>query len=244
MDDGKLATVAEAANPSSPGTSPLGEIPRAVFDDMGLRVGDRMQLAPPASIRGEPCIVRLIGYVRELSLIVSAPPIGCWQPPVIEGDNVVMRVFSGRSAFGFVSRVDRIIKLPFDYLHLSFPRAIAGRVIRRSRRVKCDIPAAVDGAPVAAGTISNLSSTGAQICTDAALGEPGQTVGLSFTVRVRDADLPVALKAEIRSAHVAAGEGKTLWRSGLEFEDVPAAASAALKTLIYQELIERPQSLL
>ena len=244
MDDGKPATVAEAANPSSPRTFPPRELPHAVFDDMGLRVGDRMQLAPRAIIRGEPCIVRLIGYVRELSLIVSAPPPGCWRPQVSEGDNVVMRVFSGGSAFGFVSRVDRIIKLPFDYLHLSFPREIDGRVMRRSRRVKCGIPAAVDGASVAAGTISNLSSTGAEICTDAALGEPGRTVGLSFTVRVRDADLPVALKAEIRSKHAAAGEGQTRWRSGVEFVDMPAAASAALKTLIYHELIERPQSLL
>jgi hypothetical protein len=156
-----------AASAAQPATPPPGDIPRATFDDMGLRVGDRMQLAPPSSLRGEPCMVRLIGYVRDLSLLVSAPPPGFWPAPVIEGDNVVMRVFSGRSAFGFVCQVDRIIKLPFEYLHLSFPRMIAGRVIRRSRRVKCSLPVTVDGAAGLAATITNLSSTGAEIRTDA-----------------------------------------------------------------------------
>ena len=234
---------ADAAAPANAATPPLAEIPHAAFDDMGLRVGDRMQLAPPPGVRGEPCMVRLIGYVRELSLLVSAPPPGSWQAPVIEGDNVVMRVFSGRNAFGFVSRIDKVIKLPFEYLHLSFPRVIAGRVIRRSRRVKCDIPVVVDGGGDPA-TISNLSSTGAEICSNATLGEPGKALRLEFTIRVHDAEAPVALNAVIRSAQAAAGDGKSQWRAGVEFVDVPAATNAALKNLVYQELIERPQSLL
>jgi len=175
---------------------------------------------------------------------VSAPPAGCLQAPLIEGENVVKRVFSGRSAFGFVCRVDKIIKLPFEYLHLSFPRTIASRVIRKSGRVKSDLPVMVDGGALPA-TITNLSSTGAEICAGAALGEPGSTVALKFAIRVHDTETQVAVGAVIRSLRaVAAAEGKSIWRSGVEFADVPAEMAAALKNLIYQELIERPQSLL
>ena len=243
LNDASRPAAADTASPGEPATPPPKDVPRATFDDMGLRVGDRMQVAPPARFRGEPCMVRLIGYVRDLSLLVSAPPPGCWQAPVIEGDNVVMRVFSGRSAFGFACQVDKIIKLPFEYLHLSFPRAISSRVIRRSRRVKCSLPVTVDGGGLAA-TITNLSSTGAEIRTDEALGEAGKTVGLAFTIKVHDAETPVLLKAVVRSTRAVTVEGKDAWRSGVEFVDVPPAAGTSLKNLVYQELIERPQSIL
>ena len=235
--------VAEVASATGSATQSPTEMSGAVFDDMGLRVGDRMQLARHSSLRAEPCMVRLIGYVRELSLIVSAPPAGSLQPAVIEGDNVVMRVFSGRSAFGFMCRVDRVIRLPFEYLHLSFPRTIASRVIRRSRRVKCDIPVMVDGGPGPI-RISNLSSTGAEICSNAAFGEPGTTVRLAFTISVHDTQTALDVKAVIRSVRARAGDGKTSWRAGVEFAQLSAEAGAALRNLVYQELIERPQSLL
>ena len=245
MNAPEAAGAPNALNTTNPGTVPLGgEIPRAAFDDMALRVGDRMQLAPPASIRGEPCMVRLIGYVRDQSLLVSAPPPGSWQAPVIEGDSVVMRVFSGRSAFGFVCQVDKIIRLPFEYLHLSFPRMIAGRVIRRSRRIKTEIPLTIEGGAVPSGITSNLSSTGAEICTDAAPGQVGATVKLSFSVQVHGVETPIAVQAAIRSARESTVDGKTQWRSGVEFTDVSVEVGAALKNLIYQELIERPQSVM
>ena len=242
----------------NPGTLPLGEIPQAAFDDMALRVGDRMQLAPPPKLEGDPCMVRLIGYVRDQSLLVTAPPSGCWRAPVIEGDNVVMRVFSGRSAFGFVCQVEKIVRLPFEYLHLSFPRLIAGRVIRRSRRIKAEIPVTIQGGSCDAGEFSNISSTGAELCTASAPGDSGATVELSFTVKVHGVESTVNLKAAIRSmrevagdgkaatgdSKAAPGDGKALWRSGVEFLDVPVEAAAALKNLIYQELIEHPQSLM
>ena len=234
----------DVSQTTNPGTLPLGDIPHAAFDDMGLRVGDRMQLAPPPKLEGDPCMVRLIGYVRDLSLLVTAPPPGCWRAPVIEGDNVVMRVFSGRSAFGFVCQVEKVIRIPFDYLHLSFPRLIAGRVIRRSRRIKADIAVKIEGGACAAGDIVNISSTGAEVCTDTAPGESGATIGLTFTLKVHGVETPMSLKAAIRSVRESASDGKASFRCGVEFQDISVEAAAALKNLIYQELIEHPQSIM
>jgi hypothetical protein len=229
---------------TSPETMSREEIPQAAFDDMALRVGDRMQLAPPPKLEGDPCMVRLIGYVRDLSLLVTAPPHGSWRAPVIEGDSVVMRVFSGRSAFGFVCQVEKIVRLPFEYLHLTFPRLIAGRVIRGSRRIRADLAVTIEGGACAEGTIRNLSSTGAELSTVAALGETGATIGLSFTLTVHGVQTPLALEAAIRSLREIAGEDKASWRCGVEFLNVPVEAAAALKNLIYHELIEHPQSLM
>ena len=113
-------------------------------------------------------------------------------------------------------------KLPFEDLDLSF-RAIAGRVIRRLAPGEGEHTRGSGRRPRGGGNDlepghrrRNMHRCGA--------GEPGQTVGLSFTVRVRDADPPVALKAEIRSAHVAAGEGKNAVALRPEFEDVPACS--------------------
>ena len=239
-----MSAVVSSANNASTASAVEREIPQAAFDDMGLRVGDRMQLAPPPRLEGDPCMVRLIGYVRDLSLLVTAPPHGCWRAPVIEGDNVVMRVFSGRSAFGFICQVEKIVRMPFEYLHLSFPRLIAGRVIRRSRRVKADIAVKIDGGACAAGTILNISSTGAEVSAETAPGESGATIGLSFTLNVHGVQTPLALKAAIRSARESTGDGNAGWRCGVEFMDVPVDAAASLKSLIYQELIEHPQSLM
>jgi hypothetical protein len=233
----------DVSRTTNPGTLPLGDIPQAAFDDMALRVGDRMQLAPPPKLEGDPCMVRLIGYVRDLSLLVTAPPAGCWRAPVIEGDNVVMRVFSGRSAFGFVCQVEKVIRIPFDYLHLSFPRLIAGRVIRRSRRIRAEIAVKIEGGACTTGNILNISSTGAEVFTNAAPGETGATIGLSFTLNVHGVETPLALKAVIRSVRETAGDGPA-WRCGVEFQNVSVEAAAALKNLIYQELIEHPQSLM
>jgi hypothetical protein len=117
-------------------------------------------------------------------------------------------------------------------------------VIRRSRRVRAEIAVNIEGGACAAGNILNISSTGAEVSTDAAPGQTGATIGLSFTLKVHGVETPLALKAVIRSVRESAGDGGSAWRSGVEFQNVSVEAAAALKNLIYQELIEHPQSLM
>ena len=88
------------------------------------------------------------------------------------------------------------------------------------------------------------SSSGAEICTTEPLGELGKTLRLAFTIEVHDAETQVAVDAVIRSSQAAGSEGKAAWRSGVEFTPLTAETAAVLKNLVYQELIERPQSLL
>ncbi|MBE7525983.1 flagellar brake protein [candidate division WWE3 bacterium] len=65
----------------------------------------------------------MIGYVQGSTLIVSMPAseqlIG---EPFIEGDQLNVRLITGQYAYKFTAFVDKIIKAPFKYLHLSFPK--------------------------------------------------------------------------------------------------------------------------
>ena len=215
---------------------------RFLFQDMRLAVGDKLQLSPPSTVSGNRSVVPLIGYVEGVTLIVGAPPAGQWRPPLIEGDQVAVRVFSGQNAFGFTAYVNKIIKLPFDYLHLSFPKNIVGKIIRNSRRIKTHIAAVVTGNPVAA-VISNLSATGAEVRAGASLGETGTTIALSFTLNIYGTDTPLALQAVIRSAKPDAQEAEGAWRLGIEFSELKPNDVATLHSLIYQELVEHPHNL-
>lgn len=215
---------------------------RFLFQDMRLAVGDKLQLSPPSTVSGNRSVVPLIGYVEGVTLIVGAPPAGQWRPPLIEGDQVAVRVFSGQNAFGFTAYVNKIIKLPFDYLHLSFPKNIVGKIIRNSRRIKTHIAAVVTGNPVAA-VISNLSATGAEVRAGASLGETGTTIALSFTLNIYGTDTPLALQAVIRSAKPDTQEAEGAWRLGIEFSELKPNDVATLHSLIYQELVEHPHNL-
>ena len=78
---------------------------RFLFQDMRLAVGDKLQLSPPSTVSGNRSVVPLIGYVEGVTLIVGAPPAGQWRPPLIEGDQVAVRVFSGQNALSFTQNI-------------------------------------------------------------------------------------------------------------------------------------------
>ena len=71
------------------------------FADMRLRVGDRIQLQPPARVSQERFIVKLIGYLENTSLLVTMPTENGLRVPFRDNDNLVARVFTSQKAFGF-----------------------------------------------------------------------------------------------------------------------------------------------
>jgi hypothetical protein len=212
------------------------------FGDMRLSVGDRLQLSPPARVGGDRCMVKLIGYVEKKLLIVYAPPSGKWRPTLIEGDQIAIRVFSGQTAFGFSAYVDNIIKQPFEYLHLSFPKNIVGKVIRKSRRVKTAIAATIADNPTPS-IISNLSLSGAELRAKVNLGELGTAIRLSFSPEIYGIETPMSLHAVIRSLKQDHEGVEGAWRCGVEFQDLQPSDVAALQSLIYQELVEHPKNI-
>jgi hypothetical protein len=222
------------------------------FQDMRLRVGDRLQLQPPAAVSTERYLVKLIGYVDNVSVLVTAPMANGLRVPLRENDNIVARIFAGQKAFGFSSTVERVCKIPFDYLHLSFPDKVQGSVIRKSPRVRTRIIASVANAGASetaerlSGLIVNLSADGALIKSRQPLGEKGQRLILSFRVSLHKVDAYLTVCAVVRSAFADEEKDRedgTMFNHGIQFQDLAANDTVILQSLIYHQMIEHPHTL-
>lgn len=225
---------------------------RFTFQDMRLRVGDRIQLQPPASMGTERHIVRLLGYLDNASLMVTAPAVNGLRVPVREHDKIVARVFSSQKAFAFDCTVVRICKMPYDYLHLSFPDVIQGAIIRKSPRIKTKIIASIstpgDGKDneKQPGVIVNLSADGALVRAREPLAGKSEEIVLSFRVNLHNMEAYLTARAVVRNVFTdEEKEGADALRvqHGIQFLDLQPNDSVILQSLIYQQMIEQPHTL-
>ncbi len=232
-------------------TSKSGQQTSFKFDAMNLKVGDRLQIQPPAQLSPERFLVKLIGYVNNVSLLVTAPmTTHGLRLQLIEGEKLVVRIFSSQNAFGFASTIEKVCKLPFDYLHLSFPAEVQGMVIRKAPRVRTKIIASVNagaqGTDSASGMISNLSANGALLDARRNLAEKGDTLKVSFRVNLHNIDAYLTVNAAVRAVftdEVVDSSGTALIHHGLEFVNLQPNDSVILQSMIYQQMIEHPHTL-
>ncbi len=222
------------------------------FCDMRLKVGDRLQLQPPAQVSQERFIIKLIGYLENSGVLVTTPYHDGLRLPLREGEKVIIRAFSGQNAFGFSSTIEKICKLPFSYLHLSFPATVQGMVVRKSPRVRIKIIALIvnqdreEADKPLSGIISNLSASGALLNARHPLGKPGDHLQVDFRVHLHQVDAYVTTKAIIRAVFSDTPPGNTSptqIHHGLEFQDLLPNDRMVLQSLIYQHIIENPQNI-
>lgn len=241
------------AEDKSAGQIELNEADRHfTFEDMKLKVEDRLQLEPPAQLTRERFTVKVIGFLRGASLLVSMPiTANGLRLQLMEKEKLVMRSFSGQNAFGFACTIERICKIPYEYMHLSFPEDIQGIMIRKAPRVKTRIIAAVQDVKTGAekqisALISDISANGVSLEARQSLGDKGDTLNLAFRVQLHNIDAYLSLKGIIRAVFTVdpADHSKTaLIRHGIEFQDMQANDSVILQSLIYQQMIENPHKL-
>lgn len=219
------------------------------FDDMRLKPGDRLQLEPPLQLARERFSVKVIGFVRDSSLLVTIPiTANGLRLQLMENEKVVMRSFSGENAFGFACNIQRIIKIPFEYMHLTFPDNIQGIMVRKAPRIKTRIIAAVhngksDGGEQISALISDISAHGISLEAKRQLGDKGDILHLAFRVQLHNVEAYLSVKGVIRaviSGDPAATEKSGLIRHGMEFHELQPNDSVILQSMIYQQLIENP----
>ncbi len=218
------------------------------FEQIQLKVGQKMQFSlvtpskPINESNARSYITTVIGYVPEIALITSMPlSDSLVGDPLIEGDQIHVRLFSGQSAYSFAASVDKIIKYPFKYIHLSFPENISSQNIRKSRRIRCHIPGqSADAHKKIELTVTDISVSGAGIESPLPLGSLSSEIRLSFTVAILDEAIPIVVKGVIRSAKPMNKNGTKIICSGIEFIELEKKQQTALRHFIYQEIVERP----
>lgn len=232
----RAASPIEDAVKTGDAATPLQDV---LFKDIGLKVGDRMVIEPPAKLGDQPGVVKLIGWVNDLSVLVTMPDTRPWAGPPIEGDTIGVRAFSGRHAYGFSTVVGKRSVRPFEYLHLEFPRRISMRQIRNAERIATSISARVMDADEPVPTVvTNLSATGAEVRVWQPGREVGDKVSLELILDIHKVRTRVVVSGRIRNRHEVPDTGEPAY--GVEFDDINAQTSVFLKSYVYQNLVEQP----
>jgi Flagellar protein YcgR/PilZ domain len=232
-----LEPAAVTANTPAPAAKPPFQ-----FRDMRLKVGDRVQIEPPTQLGTGRVSAKVVGWVEGQNLILTIPQTPAGRLCLHAGEFVVVRAFTGRSAFAFSCTVLRGTAKPIDFLHLSFPDRIDGVDVRSSPRFRVGLPAevhAAEGSEAVQATIDNIGSTGALLVCANPLGAIGVTVQVAFDIVLHEVPLSLALQAEIRTAERAVDTAQ--YRHGVSFVEPSANDRLVLAALVWFNMYENPK---
>lgn len=244
-DVGKKTTtaVASAVN-SKPETTPekptseLNKEAMIELDSVRWHVGEifYLQVHDNANLR---YTVRLIGFVKNKSILVTAPMVDGKGALIRDGQTFIVRAFPGKRAYAFTASAVKSVFSPHAYLHLTYPKQVRSTTIRQNSRATVKIIAAVTiGEPeqTAAATLGDLSMGGSSGVIKKPLGKKNDIGTIKFKVNAAGNDEFLVLKVILRS--VSPTETGDEYRHGFEFIDVPTQAKLILSAFVHQTLAE------
>lgn len=213
------------------------------LEEIHLQVGDLFQLQVQqdnaVAIRYH---VKLIGYCKGSSLLVTAPSIGGRMVLLRQDQPLVVRSFSGKSVYAFATSVLKVVNTPYPYLHLAFPERVRGLVVRRGARVAVSLPAHVhaEGGGSTEAQLANISISGALLRIAGIELHKDQRVELQFDAGLNGIDLHIRAPAIVRSidAQPDAG-GETIGQFGIEWSEVGDSDQIMLCAFVYHQLLEQ-----
>ncbi|MBS0346938.1 MAG: flagellar brake protein [Proteobacteria bacterium] len=212
------------------------------FDEIKLDIGDTLQLQLQTDSGQQRYYVKLIGYLKGKSVLVTTPTQDGKVLLMREGQAFVVRMFSGKSVYAFGATIFKVANVPFPHLHLTYPNQVRGLVVRRGARARVSLIAAVSGLDGRshAATILDLSTGGAMLVAKAPMGVREDRISIKFRVVVNEVEEYLTLPAVLRSVHATAtteGE-KPQVHHGVQFEEMPHAEQVVLSAFVYRILFE------
>lgn len=214
------------------------------LEESRLQIGDLVSLQPLASDGAMRYSVKLIGMVKDRSVLVTTPMVDGKYLLMKEGQGFVLRGFSGKNAYAFAAQILKSLNTPYPYLHLSYPREVKSLVVRKGSRadvnVICAVVDADDAKKTAAGSIINISAGGALLVFRDPFGTVGQTLIVKFKTMINGIEALLELKSVVRAVNVdRSGDGALPHRLGVQFTDITPENSIPLLAYVYQELLEQ-----
>ena len=214
-----------------------------------LEVGDTLQLQFLGDDGDTRHYVKVIGYLEDKSLLVTAPHTGGKLILVREGQPLAVRMMAGTELVGFTVSVLRNCTRPYPYLHLSYPQAMQSVTVRKSLRVKLDMDVTVrscllgseevdtDATPRQA-TIRDMSTTGAQLVADEPLAEVGNYLSVLTSLDVAEEVEEQNFTVIVRNVQVESGnvKGESRFLHGVEFQFSDRHESVLLHAYVYQQI--------
>lgn len=183
--------------------------------------------------------VKLIGYVKNQSILVTAPRIDGRGAIIRDGQNFIVRSFPGKKAYAFSAYALKSVYTPHAYLHLSYPKIIRCSAIRQSSRASVKIIASLSvGAPEQMGaiTLSDISMGGTSGIIKRAIAKKGEAGLIKFKVNTAGEDAYLSIPIIVRS--IVETENTEEYRYGLEFVNIPTQSKIILSSFVHQTLAE------
>ena len=211
------------------------------FDDIKLQVGTRLQITLKRGVQPLIYYTSLIGYVSGEYLLMKLPFEDSLSVPILAGERLSVRVFSGINVFSFDCDVESVHHSPWFYMHLSFPLEIQATALRKEVRVKVDLPVQINGTPDG-GSITDISVAGAQIIADRALGEPDAKIALRFTFRIKPTNQEVLIEPSatirsLREMRAAKTDAPPRFAHGVSFDEIDPSNQVMLQNLVYEAIL-------
>lgn len=233
----EISELNENSNPNN--TSDLNkESVMLDLDSVRWQVGETffLQVHDNPSIR---YTVRLIGFVKNQSILVTAPRIDGRGAIIRDGQTFIVRAFPGKKAYAFTASALKSVYTPHPYLHLSYPKIVRCTAIRQSSRASVKIIASLsvgDPEEIGAATLTDLSMGGTSGLLKRSIGKKGDSGVIKFKVNTAGEDAYLIIPLIIRS--IVQTENSEEFRYGFEFVNIPTQSKIILSSFVHQTLAE------
>mgnify|MGYP005812578491 CR=1 FL=1 len=208
-------------------------------EELGLSVGDAMKLQIGDDSNHRYPVV-YYGINPSGSVIVSAPSTGEDKMIFVrEGQLVTLRFVAKNVASGFTSRVLITRGQPYPYLHLEIPKEVQTVEVRKGVRVATDVSVTVmnktHSSPALTGHMIDMSCTGGRLEANTKLALPGNTLSLTMNLKIEDISCLITMDCSV--TNVKEYKDGTVFRYGLNIENIDDEDMVAMRAYIYQEIL-------
>lgn len=219
--------------------------PLGIFPPVGIKPqpGEPVQIRLLNRNQQTYYSVRMVGYIKNLSILVTTPMISGSPLIMADGEQVEVRMVTGSNIYVFQTAIQLLCTSPVPYMHLDHPAEVRVQKLRKSPWAKVNLGVTVTDAlgTFEYASLVNLSPDGAHIRSPRTLGEAGKALRLSFPVTMDELGTTLNLNATVQHVHASkAGleAAVSMLEYGVAFRNVTAADSLWLKVLVYRSLAE------
>lgn len=210
------------------------------FDDLALQPGELLQVHSALEVTGDFLPVRLLGYLKNQTLIVSNPIAAGKLVPIREGTPYNIKGFSGTLHFTFKAKVLKVHAEPYPYMHLEYPKLIHAIKIRQALRAVVNLPATLFSSLTRKHTpviLKDLSVGGGQLILPEAIGRKDSKYTLSFMLKL-DEDMEEEVRTEVM-VRTLDTDAKGACTMGVQFLDLDKGARLLVMTFVYRQQLRK-----
>ena len=211
------------------------------FRDLKNNVGNTLQLQISHSNKDERFYVKLIGVLKDKSILITAPRADGGVLKTEERQEFIIRMMSGSSAHVFTSTAIFTSNRPYAHIHLTYPESLESITVRKAERVNCKLIVSVqasdssDGEAISA-SMHDISTAGAQLFSKESLGEVGDSISINTKFSVASIEQHLVIPGIIRRA-VSAKNDDEEYEYGIEFTSIEDKDKLILTAFVYEQMM-------